>query len=411
MEITSPIIKSYFLSIISMFLIVLLSLQWMHHTLEEAYLRKVDSNILSSLKNFQQKEGEGMAALLTVLSDYPGIQESFVNRDRQALLRQASPFFEKIKQGLGITHLYFHRTDRTVFLRVHHPERFDDLIARNTLLEAEGDMKVSLGMELGPLGTFTYRVVAPWREPSGQLIGYIELGMEVNHLFNELKESFNIKAFPFIQKKFLVKELWEQGMQMLLGSPANWDRFEQVVVAGYAYESLPLWLKNDTLHLENSNQSDQKNEFFYWFGEHEHFRKLDLFDVSGRKMGWLGIVIDDEEFELVQRQFFFIVIVGLCLIATLISLRFYKRLSRVEERVDDHVQQLVEKEARYRAILSTAMDAIVSIDDTGRVLEFNKAAEQMFGFSRQEIIGRKITETIIPPDQVEKHKQGMERYL
>jgi len=72
---------------------------------------------------------------------------------------------------------------------------------------------------------------------------------------------------------------------------------------------------------------------------------------------------------------------------------------------------LRESEARHRAVLETAMDAFVGMDDQGRVIEFNPAAERMFGYARMEVIGRELAEVIIPPVFQDPHRRGLARYL
>src|SRR5919201_4436915 len=54
-------------------------------------------------------------------------------------------------------------------------------------------------------------------------------------------------------------------------------------------------------------------------------------------------------------------------------------------------------EARKAAMLEASLDSIVSMDHAGRVIEFNAAAEQTFGYSSDEAIGREMAELIIPP--------------
>ena len=54
-------------------------------------------------------------------------------------------------------------------------------------------------------------------------------------------------------------------------------------------------------------------------------------------------------------------------------------------------------EAALRAMLATSLDAIVSIDQSGRVIEFSPAAEATFGWSRPEALGRDISELLVPP--------------
>ncbi len=68
-------------------------------------------------------------------------------------------------------------------------------------------------------------------------------------------------------------------------------------------------------------------------------------------------------------------------------------------------------EARHRAVLESAMDAIVGMDREGRVTEFNPAAERMFGRSRADVLGREMASVIIPPSYREAHRRGVARYL
>ena len=55
------------------------------------------------------------------------------------------------------------------------------------------------------------------------------------------------------------------------------------------------------------------------------------------------------------------------------------------------------------------MDAVITIDSLGRVLQFNRAAEQMFGYRREFAIGRELADLIIPPDLRAEHWAGMLR--
>ena len=68
-------------------------------------------------------------------------------------------------------------------------------------------------------------------------------------------------------------------------------------------------------------------------------------------------------------------------------------------------------EAHKAAILGSALDAIVGMDAEGRVTEFNPAAEKLFGFRREEMLGRELAETVIPPALRERHRRGLARHL
>ena len=79
-------------------------------------------------------------------------------------------------------------------------------------------------------------------------------------------------------------------------------------------------------------------------------------------------------------------------------------------------QELARKQAQLRtsealksAIFDHALAALVSTDAMGRIVEFNPSAEAMFGHARADVIGRPVSEVIVPPRYREAHEQGMRR--
>jgi PAS domain S-box-containing protein len=70
-----------------------------------------------------------------------------------------------------------------------------------------------------------------------------------------------------------------------------------------------------------------------------------------------------------------------------------------------------ESERRKTAILEGALDAIITMDYEGRVLEFNPAAERMFGLGAAQVVGRELAELIMPERLRERHREGLARYL
>jgi PAS domain S-box-containing protein len=73
--------------------------------------------------------------------------------------------------------------------------------------------------------------------------------------------------------------------------------------------------------------------------------------------------------------------------------------------------RLRSSEARLRAILETANDAVISIDEAGRIVEFNPAAERIFGYSRSWALGRSMCGLLVPPHLRAAHEAGFARYL
>ena len=68
-----------------------------------------------------------------------------------------------------------------------------------------------------------------------------------------------------------------------------------------------------------------------------------------------------------------------------------------------------ESERLQQAILESALDAIVTIDTVGDIRHFNAAAETMFGYSRQEAVGRPLKELIVPLNMRSSHAAGIAR--
>jgi PAS domain S-box-containing protein len=73
--------------------------------------------------------------------------------------------------------------------------------------------------------------------------------------------------------------------------------------------------------------------------------------------------------------------------------------------------ELAASEARQRAILEAALDAVISIDNRARVTYVNSAFEHIFGYRADEMTGRELAAAIIPPALREAHRQGFARYL
>lgn len=71
---------------------------------------------------------------------------------------------------------------------------------------------------------------------------------------------------------------------------------------------------------------------------------------------------------------------------------------------------LRESEARQQAILRSALDGIITIDARGRVMDFNPAAEAIFGHARDDVIGRPMHELFVPHRHRRAHQAGMARY-
>jgi sigma-B regulation protein RsbU (phosphoserine phosphatase) len=74
-------------------------------------------------------------------------------------------------------------------------------------------------------------------------------------------------------------------------------------------------------------------------------------------------------------------------------------------------QRLAATEELTDSIVSAALDCIITMGHDGRVVDFNPAAEEVFGYRREDTIGRLLAELIIPPEYRELHHTSLARFV
>ncbi len=70
-----------------------------------------------------------------------------------------------------------------------------------------------------------------------------------------------------------------------------------------------------------------------------------------------------------------------------------------------------ESEARKTAVMDVALDGIIVMDHAGNIVEFNRAAEAIFGYPRAEVVGKLLGDLVVPPALREQHRAGLARYV
>jgi PAS domain S-box-containing protein len=86
-------------------------------------------------------------------------------------------------------------------------------------------------------------------------------------------------------------------------------------------------------------------------------------------------------------------------------------VAAADEELHAALRRLADSNARARLVVDTAHDAFIGIDSAGGIVTWNAQAEKTFGWTREEVAGRSLTETIIPPSFREAHVRGLQRFL
>jgi len=228
-----------------------------------------------------------MHASLIGLSMDDGLKKAFLQGDREALLKRAWPLFDKLRKNHRISHFYFSGPDRVNFLRVHQPDQHGDVIDRITTLRAAEAQDSARGIELGPLGTLTLRVVVPWYN-GDQLIGYLELGEEIDHITEEVHKILGVDILVLVYEKFLAPDVWKKGRQML-GHQKDWGRFGSTLVVGRAMDTIPKILVD---MLDRAGHPATETLQFVEGGRSLYAASLPLTDITGREVGDFIVVQD-----------------------------------------------------------------------------------------------------------------------
>ncbi|TFW27808.1 response regulator [Massilia arenosa] len=90
----------------------------------------------------------------------------------------------------------------------------------------------------------------------------------------------------------------------------------------------------------------------------------------------------------------------------------------LEQKIEARTEELTRSiriarhtQSKLQAIVDTALDAVVRMDRHGRIVGWNRQAEKIFNWSREEAIGQPLDQTIIPQRYREAHRHGMHRFL
>lgn len=243
--------------------------------------------LTSRYHNYMQERSGLMRSLLQQLGRDTILVEALDRSDRDFLLQHSTPLFKELLTEQNITHFYFHSPDGTNLLRVHKPERHSDQINRVTMHTAQRNNKIADGIELGPLGTFTLRVVMPVHNHN-RLVGYVELGEDIGPILEHLSTDGGENLTLLIQKKFLNQQAWLEG-RSILGETEAWEFLPDHVVGGFTasevVEFLPHIATPEVLNNSETVEVILKNKT-------HRGRFLNMMDAAGRSVGSLLVLQD-----------------------------------------------------------------------------------------------------------------------
>ena len=290
---------------------------------------------------------KAITAIMTAMRLDAKLDEVFASYNREALLDYTVNLFQGLRREYNITHLYFTKPDRVNLLRVHAPERFGDKIDRLTTLQAVKKNDIAYGVELGVLGTFTLRVVSPWYDRrTGKLIGYVELGMEIDHVIEQIRESLDLKAAVVVYKEYLQRKGWGEGMAML-GRTDDWDEFSDFVLSSDSPAEIPAimreYLKQGLYLPRNELTKLERDGVFYWL------LSVPIEDVMGHDVAAMVLLTDVTSEADITSKSALVIGAAVFFMGGLLIAFFYWQAGRIGRRIE-HDEKILEDLATHDSL-------------------------------------------------------------
>jgi len=342
---------------------------------------------------------------------------AFTAGRRELLLRYAAPVYQEILKKVQVSHLNFIDRNGLIVLSVHDPSRNGDVLESIALEEAKKTGDIVHGVEPGPPGGFTLRVVYPWTL-NGAVAGYIEMGKEMSLVTPLIAEMFDIKIFTLMEKKCLRRQQWEQN-QRNTGLDGKWDRFNNYIMTDEALtapEGLDIIingiLPGKTGHSVFERSFSDKIYMIMTFPIHGPDNKTTGFflmmdDISRTSKSLRGTMV--------------IVIAGSVIIGIFILGFFWRYVGRVENRIETARDQLYteaeehkkavhrfhESEKDIHNILNRLTLGVFECDQNGIINYANSAMGTITDYSVEELMGKNLLDLIAD----EEKKAALEDYL
>ncbi|MBI9081809.1 MAG: PAS domain-containing protein [Pseudodesulfovibrio sp.] len=369
---------------------------WLGESKENA--EGLDHQMSQVQEDFQQalnKDSETISALIDHIIADDDIRRAFVAGDLAQLLEKTQALFEANRQKYKVTHFYFHDADRVNLLRVHSPDRNGDTINRFTALGAERTGKEFYGIELGPLGTFTLRVVRPWTV-DGKLIGYIELGEEIKHITQYLKKATGSDLIFVISKEYITFENFK-AKQEVFGGDGGWDRFSDFVVIDNTLDKVPQAIGKH-LALDHIKHADTVVNFE--LDQRPLMAKfLQLTDAGDRQVGDI-IVIKNISAERASLFAILGQIIGIfALVGILLGGLFYRLLGQMQRTLKANYATL--QRERDRFMQGPVMTFTWKNSENWPVEQVSDNVFELLGYTPEELLdGSLIYATLLHPDDL-----------
>ena len=254
------------------------------------------------------------------------------------------------------------------------------------MLTAERTSEAAWGAELGPLGAFTLRYVEPWRE-EGRLLGYLELGMEVEGLVDELARATKLDLVTILRKEYTTKAKFEAGRQAF-DFAGQWDDYRDFVVAHQPFPDLPVavedWIEQGHAPFAQLPESIVRRGANSFLCSMTH-----LPDAAGYDVADFIMMRDVTALVKMEHNDLFLHLGLGALMLGGVLLLLWSITGHAEEQLAWTFAKVQESEVLQRLLFASIPSGIIIVDSLTRKIEtVNEAVAKMHGASVEQIVGQ-----------------------
>jgi diguanylate cyclase (GGDEF)-like protein/PAS domain S-box-containing protein len=369
-------------------------------------LQNLENQYYMSMKNSYQKildkhEYFYRYRLLDLINT-DGVKEAIYNKQRDKLLSLVKSRFEMLKkENSYLKVMHFHLPDGSTLLRVHKPKKYgDDIASIRAMAAAMHKYKKPLnGFEAG-IHMMAYREFIPMFY-NDKYIGSVELGSRPDQVLSEMEYFANIKGALFIKENKIIeykgKNDFKIGKYRLQYNGLSDKELVKKLPKDYGF---------------NKNIEITFNDRIY------AVYPFDMLDYEG-KVSAKAVFFNDitnmkNAFENTVKQLVVLLLVLMAVLIIVINLGFSKIIDTIENinnKLKATVDEMNKNKLFTDSILDNTAHAIIATDKNGLITLFNKKAEQMLGYKKEDIIGKKTPGSFHKKEQVEKRAKEFSKEL
>ena len=361
------------------------------HSIEDLNILLMDTSQAIYQQSIKD-ETETLSCAITLLRRNKVLQNLFLAENRAELMTQSQDLFSELRKKYRITHFYYHTITGQNFLRVHEPNRHGDQINRFTMQKAMTSGKLASGIELGPLGTFTLRVVVPWLR-DGKIIGYMELGEEIDHIARKISRIAMVDLILLLHKENISEQGWLRGQQLMARS-AEWNYLKEYALLNTSFTTIPPEI-NTYLQTTIGTEDIKTDSVVQIPPTHMANFKV-LQDIGGNELGYFVTIIDVSHAThgLMVASVRYVIYSSILLVFLMIC--YWAYLGKIEKTIFTGKGLLLETEKNFNRVFYNTKDAI-SIIKNQQFINCNDAFVKMIGATNQDEV-LNINPSAISPD-------------